>query len=433
MLEGKKLFTNLLFLFTSISLCLPLFAQSGRTVPSRSPEPTLEALVIPESKKEYPPCEAGLGEIVLLHTLELTKLADELNKFGNCGYRVEGIFRKHSLPEDRAIQSKFSLYFKRDTTSKYEYAWFLADRPGEAQTLANKLAETGFYFRKAMTFVEGACSESTQKRDQKDKESGPLGGYLSMGVYTGAIFLFERKAGSLKKNEYRILDGSTASTRVKDNEKKLADYAEKGFRPVGLWWLGFMRYHFVIAEKDDEIKPKGEYIYSDISLGTTKALTRFAKAGYRLVLTGNNFSILHRVGQEPIEIEYEAVPFYKDLIRRFPRFLEKGIVEVKVGADFSYCDVTDSEWFFITPTEKSKSGFRHKKYKLLTLENFANEYAKEKRWVPVKKIRFTEEQHKELQTAFSNKVYEMIKEGNEIRNFSVSNWMSIMLEPRTPF
>lgn len=115
MLEGKKLFTNLLFLFTSISLCLPLFAQSGRNVPSRSPEPTSEALVIPESKKEYPPCEAGLGEIVLLHTLELTKLADELNKFGNCGYRVEGIFRKHSLPEDRAIQSKFSLYFKRDT------------------------------------------------------------------------------------------------------------------------------------------------------------------------------------------------------------------------------------------------------------------------------------------------------------------------------
>jgi hypothetical protein len=430
MLEGKKFFTNLLFLFTGISLCLPLLAQSGRTVPSPSPEPSPEALVIPESKREYPPCEAGLGEVVILHTLELTKLADELNKFGNCGYRVEGILRKHSWPEDRAVQSKFSLYFKRDTTKKYEYAWFLAHRPGEAQTLANNLAEKGFYFKKAMSFVEGACSESTQKSDQKDKESGPLGGYLSMGVDTGAIFLFERKDGSVKKNEYRILDGSTASTRAKDNEKKLADYAAKGFRPVGLWWLGFMRYHFIVTEKDDEIKPEGEYIFSDISLGTAKALTRFAKAGYRLVLTGNNFSILNRISREPIEIEYEAVPFYKDLIKRFPPFLEKGIVEVKVGVDFSSCDVTDSEWFFISPTGKSKSGPRTKEYKLLTLEDFANEYAKEKGWVPVKKIRFTDAQLNELQTAFSNKVYETVKEGNEIKNFSIAGWMSILFERR---
>jgi hypothetical protein len=166
--------------------CATAPAQSGRTTPSPTPAP--ETAVLPDPKNESPPCVEERGEVVILHTLELARLADELNELGGCGYRVEDLFRSHADAEETARQSKFGVYLKRDRTNKHQYAWFLARRAGEAQTLANELAEKGYYFKKIMPFVEGACLDSTYKRSEPNKESNAAGGFLGGGFETGAIF-----------------------------------------------------------------------------------------------------------------------------------------------------------------------------------------------------------------------------------------------------
>ncbi len=422
--------TTLFLLFVYTGTWQPAVAQSGIKVPT--PTPFQETVVSPELEKEPPSCEEDFGEVVIFHGIELEKLAGELNKYGNCGYRIGNILKGHLGGEETVMQLTFYGFFEQDKAAKYEYAWFVARGPGEAQTLANKLAEKGFYLKKVQPFIEGACSERAQKIEKESNDSDDiLSKFSKFGLgRKGAFFLFERKAGEAKKNEYRVLDAFTIRTRMRENKPKFDEFVAKGFRPVALWWLGFSSYHFVIMEKDEAIKPEGEYIFVSKQLGTDKKLTQLAKAGYTLALTGSDFAILNRVDHKPLEIEYESFPYYGNFKKQLPKFQARGIVDVIATTTFTSCDAIEGEWFFISPSKKSKNKSQTENLKFLSLYDFTDEYAKQKGWDLKRKTDLIEAHKKELQTGFNDKVYETLKEGYKIKTFGLIDGPTVMFERR---
>lgn len=389
--------------FLSLFLLQAVFAQSGRII---TPPPTPESAPTPEIKKELPPCEEGLGKLVILPETKIDKLGDELNKYGNCGYRVGEIIHYQLINEETYKDMSFSGYFQKDENKKYEYSWFISYRPGEAQTLANNLAEKGFYWKKTISFMQDYCTESPQT--------------------PGAFFLFEREVGVFKKKDYKVLDGIIPSARQTESKQQFDELVAKGFRPVAVWWLAFWSYHLIVMERDEAIKPEGEYTFSNKELSTHKRMTELAKSGYRLVVMGADFAILNRVSKEPLGIEYEAIEYYNHFTKRLPRLLERGILDVKSGISY-FCDANEDEWFFIIPTKESKIVSPKKDTKFLIMKDSAEEYAKQKGWSEKKKD-YTDAEINEVRTYFYNKIYEAINEGYEIKKFGTAAGLTVMLE-----
>jgi hypothetical protein len=420
--------------FGAVCLCFVAvpqnFAQSGRILPA--PAPTHEAKEKPETK-DHPPCEEKFDQFIELHFMQVVDFFTLLNKYGECGYRLEKASR-YVLDSDAGIlQMKLVGLTKQYKGDKYEYAWFIARSPGEAQTFANNLAEKGFYFKESMSFVYGRCGTIAQKQKEENKGLGSLGDILNMGMgQIGSFFVFERKAGSFKKNEYRVLNARTTGKKgeLEENKKIMDEYIAKGFRPVDLWYLGFTSLHFVVMEKDDSIKPQGDYIFVSQYTGLNKKLTESAKLGYRLILAGYSFAVLNRLSTDPLNIEYDSIETYGDIEKKLLKWKAKNLSYVTTGISdyFTECDPFDGKWFFSVSSQPMKNEAALKEYQFINRNNFIDEYMRKNNLNPTKKNPLTNEQLQEIDIQFNAEINRLVKEGYTIVNYGVPNSTTLMLE-----
>lgn len=384
-----------------------------------------------EPKEKHQTCGDSIEDIVELRFIQIEQFISKVNQYGNCGYRLTHVVRVMLGSDDRLEQMSFSGILKKEENSQYEYAWFLATRPGEAQTLANNLAEKGFYFRESMSFVYGRCNTIAEKQKSENKDLGILSDIFNIKLgQMGSFFLFEKKVGNLKKNEYRILDARITGKKgeLEANKKKMDDYIAKGFRPVDLWYIGEFNEHFVVMEKDESIKSEGDYIFVSSYYGMTKTLNEMAKKGYKLVLIGYAFALLNRIKVEPLHIEYDSFETYKDVSKKSRQWEGRNLSYVATGISgyFIDCDPFDGNWFFSIATEKTTD--KNKDILFLVRNDFIDEYFKKNGLNPTKKNPLTKEQIQEMDIEFNNELNRLFKEGYQIVNYGIPNAEVIMFE-----
>lgn len=315
---------------------------------------------------------------------------------------------------------KFSALLQKEVGSKYEYAWFIATDPGEAQTLANKQAASGFYFRESMSFVYGRCTDVAERQKRDNEKSGGLADIFNVKIgQMGSFFLFERKAGSVKKNEYRILDARITGKpdELANNKRKMDDYVAKGFRPVDLWYTGEWNEHFVVMEKDESVKPQGEYIFLSAYYDMHKKLKELGRQGYKLMFSGLAFALLQRTSDEPLNIEYDSFDSYKAIGKKLRNWKDKDISYVTTGISgfFAHCDPFDGKIFVsLSPKTNIVTVF-------LVRSEFIGDYFKRNGLNPTSRNPLTEKQIQDINKEFFDKIQNLIKEGYKIVNFSIPN------------
>ena len=400
-------------------------AQSGRPIPT--PGNTPEVAPSEESKNENPVCEENINEIEFIDTTERDEFIKRINRYGSCGYRLEKIARFPFNGNDTLEQISFTGLVKKDAGNKYEYSWFVAESPGRAQTLANKLADDGFYLKKAMSFVVGACGDRAAKIEKENSDGGVLGrlAILTVGD-NGMFFLFERKVGSPKKNEYRVIDAEIPNSKFKENERKMQNLAANGFRPVELWYSGFLQYHFLIMEKDEDIKPEGEYIFDKELYGVSKDLTKYAEKGFKLLIMGTGLSVLQRTSQTPQNVRYYSFHKFKEVQKNLPTKLKYATL-VETGLDYYpvTCDPFENRWFFTVPL-KEENNIQKKDVLFLNIWEYQVEFIKRKGLSL--EIPLTKEQKNEIELELNQRINQLLKENYEVINFNYLDGFTIMFE-----
>jgi Bacterial tandem repeat domain 1 len=362
-----------------------IFAQSGRVIPTSSPAPTPKAedSVFTEIKKESPPCDANAAQIVYLPHQKINDFVKELNRLGQCGYYLDKI-AKMPLGTESTVLGLFVFgVVKLDVPNKYEYNWFAGRTPGEVQTIANMQAEKGFYFRDKMMFISGRCSESTQKRKKENEDLGALGDLANLGLGTsGSVFIFERKNGVIKKNEYRVIDGATESGNkaLAQNQQKLDELVTKGFRPVDVFYLGVFDLFSVIMEKDENIKPEGEYRLLRNSYGINKKFSELSSEGFKPIAVGFYFAVLQRKTNDSLNLTFDSAENYNEVVKKLVKWNEQGAKYQTTGvADYDVgCDPFEGKLFFAVTTKKQTAGFAKSEYKILEMSDFNERSFKKK-------------------------------------------------------
>jgi hypothetical protein len=337
----------ILVLIASSAVC---FAQSGRPVPTPTPAPAPKVETAnPETAKDYPPCQEGLEDVIYIPPKAINEFVDEINRLGNCGYRLEKAARLPFGYEPEADLLAFGVV-KLDPGSRYEYLGFVANSAGRIVTLANQLAARGFYFRKQMMFIRyGGYSRSG------DDPLKDLAGMMKDIAGSGSVFIFERKNGVIKKNEYRVIDGwvETNKKSFARNQENLNDYVARGFRPVGVYYLGMFSAFAVIMEKDPEIKPAGEYLLYNKAYFMSKNFTKLGQQGYQPHLIGFYFALLHRTSNQPLNVKYDSAGEHDELIKKLPKLMEKGaeysLTAIANYSCYEYCDPYEGKPFFAMP------------------------------------------------------------------------------------
>ncbi len=416
--DGKRIFCAV---FGLVALCAIGFAQSGRTIVTPTPTPSPEVKTSnTEITRNYPACEKGLAEVLYLPPKKQDEFVDELNRLGNCGYRLEKTARIPFGLEPKGRQELWIFGVVRlDSENKYEYNWFVASRPGEIVTIANKQAEQGFYFRKQMLFIY----DSGYRRGEES--SGGLGDlariYLSSGA-SGSVFVFERKNGVIKKNEYRVLDGATDRSResLARNQEILNEHIAKGFRPVGVFYLGMFDRFAVIMEKDPEKKPDGEYLLFKQTYFMSKNLTKRSKEGYKPLFIGFRFALLYRMSNQPLIVSYDSAEDHGELTKKLPKLIEKGAEYQTTGiANYScydYCDPYEGKPFFAIPlTSQTKKS----DIKILEMTNVYERTKKKE-----KDVSYVESPSQEKLEAFQTH----LKDGYKIRDVFYSRELMVLFE-----
>ena len=185
--------------------------------------------------------------------------------------------------------------------------------------------------------------------------TGDLGRVILSSGSSGSVFIFERKNGVIKKNDYRVLDGATdrGQEALARNQENLNEHLARGFRPVGVFYLGSFDSFAVIMEKDAEIKPEGEYLLFRHDYFMSKNLTKRSKEGYKPLFIGFRFALLHRMNNQPLMVSYDSAEDYKELTKKLPKLIEKGADYQATGiANYScyeYCDHYEGKPFFAIP------------------------------------------------------------------------------------
>lgn len=337
------------------------FAQAGRKVPT----PTPEVSVSNQAVKEEPPCEKGLEEVIYIAPTRIRNFIEELNRLGRCGYRLEKA-DKLSLGAESTYDDLYVFaVVKLDEVgaNKYEYEWFVANSPGEIVTQADTRGENGFYFRKNMMFVAGRCGGAASRERSDNETLGALGDLMNLSLGSnGSVFIFERKNGVVKKREYRVLRGADkrGEKALAENQKTLDEYVAKGFRPVGIYYLGSFDSFAILAEKDDAIKPEGEYRILRYSYNATKLFTKLGAEGYQPVMVGWYFAVLQRKSGESTRISYESADKFSGIVKNLPEWSGAQYRLKGLGIYNSDCDLSENKLFFAVPTDAKAKRFEQK-------------------------------------------------------------------------
>jgi hypothetical protein len=420
--------------FAALLFLSSVFAQSGRQVPpTPTPTPQPEPSASPASRpaKTYPPCEGGLEPILVTLPLKIEKFSDEINRYGSCGYRVEKVVRLALASDISILDMELSAILRLEPGSRYEYAWFIAKRPGEAQTLANDLAAENFYFRASRSFVFQACGESAARQKKENDESGPLGSLMNMAIgEMGAFFLFERKSGVEKRNEYKVLNAriSGKGGELQENIRLMGLQMVKGFRPLDLWYTGFFNTHFIILEKDPSIQPeKGEYKFVSHYYGMSGEFRKLGRVGYRPVLMGYGFAMLHRRDEQPTGLEYETFDELPEIPKKTKSWAGRNVSFVTTGISNMSVNCDPFHGRFLMELTTKGTPIR-KELKFLSYSDFVEQYFRQKGWILSNKIPVTDEQKEEIRRAFNTEVNRHAKEGFTIVEWAYPFGMVMLLE-----
>ena len=408
-------------IFCLIASCAIGFSQSGRTIVTPTPTPEVKTSNT-ETAKNNTPCEEGLEEVLYIPPKKHNEFVEELNRLGNCGYRLEKAAR---IPFGlEATGGQELLVFgvvKLDSGNKYEYNWFVASRPGEIVTLANKQAKEGFYFHKQMLFIY----DSGYRRGGESSDGlGDLARILLSSGSSGSVFIFERKNGVIKKNEYRVLDGAVdrGKEALARNQKNLNEHIAQGFRPVGVFYLGTFDSFAVIMEKDPEIKPEGEYLLFRHDYFMSKNLTKRSQEGYKPLFIGFRFAVLHRMSNQSLMVSYDSAEDYNELTKKLPKLIEKGADYQATGiANYScydYCDPYEAKPFFAIPLARQT---KKSDIKILEMTNVYERTKKKEKGVSYLESP-TQEKIEEFQT--------LLKGGYIIRDLFFARELIILFERR---
>lgn len=345
--------TKFFLLFCILASATTLFAQSGRPIP---PIPT-PSQIIENSKtevtKELRSCETNLEEYIYIPPQNIVEFTNELNRYGNCGYRLE---KSNKIPlgvREPEFNSVFFAVMKLDAPNRYEYQWFEAYRPGEAQTRMNIRAKQGFYFKTSYPFQLIAANEDGSFSDMATNE---------LRSTYGTFLIFEKKAGELKQREYRVLFTNAIDSKIREQyQLNLNSSIAKGFRPVGVIKEG--ERFALIMEYDTDLFPKGEYLIftSWRRWGLSKELTELNKSGYQPMFITAFMSLLYRENNS----NPNHLTFYtfsnpekigeKQAELRTSRYFVSGIDEIS--------DDLSTSLIFVSDKNKKKQ-FEYKLYKM---------------------------------------------------------------------
>jgi hypothetical protein len=241
---------------------------------------------------------------------------------------------------------------QRDPEDSYEYDWFRANRPGEIVTKANALAEKGFYYRQNMMFSwlcgDGNSSDEEEENSARKREVGKYSSDMN-----GSVFIFEKRGGAnAKRNQYRLLNGADerGGKTLAQNQKVLDSYVAEGYRPVGIYYLGEYDLFAIIAEKDEAVKPEGDYRILRYKLNPSEKFTELAREGYMPVWVGMYFAILHRTSKDSVPVSYLSVDKFDEFAKKLPRY-PGAIYQVKGLGIYDFgCDLSLNKLFFVVPS-----------------------------------------------------------------------------------
>lgn len=429
-LENGYYIRSLGIIFCHLVIFVIGFPQSGRTVVMPPPE---VAVATTEISKNGVPCEKGLEEVLYIPVKNIGNFIEELNRFGNCGYRLEKA-TKLSLAGDETFNDLgVAGIIKLNPGNKYEYDWFESFSPGETITRINYRTEKGFYFRRNFLFTQGKCSTKIQEEKKDQDNSGipdAVGEFIRRGHQSsGTVFILERKNGIIKKNEYRVLDGAIgdSKTSIERNQQTLDDAVRKGFRPVGINFLGNEYDYSILVEKDSEIQPEGEYLILREVYGLNKKLSQLSQAGYKPLFIAQSFAILHRINNKPIQVSYEILDgSYASIPKKLAKWSEIGAnyqISAVNGFGFGsqgFCDTSESTDYFAIPLKLPISNKKYD-YKFLEMTNIMESM---KNKLPLRTLSFRNPPTEEAVQKF----YQLLREGYSIRDLSFGNDIMILFE-----
>jgi len=220
-----------------------------------------------------------------------------LNKAGKCGYRLVAMTKRPLGASEHFDQMGLSGVVQYEAGKHYDYDWFEAFSPGDAQTKMNIRGNAGFHFLRMIPFYQGLCKTYETQRATTDQENDTkeifsrLKGALSFTV--AAIYIMERSDISQGGKEYRVALGTWngATGLVRDLALELANAAKRGFRPVAMTaYKELNRYAVsILVEREKESQfnfpvPEYEIVFSES--GFEKKVNLLSKAGSHLLFEG---------------------------------------------------------------------------------------------------------------------------------------------------
>lgn len=297
-------------------------------------------------------CESDAnGHFRYIKSKNITKFISRLNSLAGCNYRVVEIAKKPLRDNFSFENLELSAILEKDKDA-FEYDWFEAFTPGEIQTRLDYRVEKGFYFKRAIIFVDGACksdSSFTPQITDSDRIFSEIKDFHN--TIRGTIIFLEKnlKNGESKSNvSYRTILGKQglANDGAQDLNESLGRLSGNGFSPVALFVhkVGFKMSTSILLEKLGGYKfvePKPDYEFLIASDGFERKLNRLTSIGYELPQAegffGHNYALVKKISNNSGVHHYKVVRSLKNKILNRADSRRLSLVTtgfIPVGCDF---------------------------------------------------------------------------------------------------
>lgn len=368
--HGYKRINN--WLWSSILILVCCLILRGQSNSVSTPTPAIETL---QSQKL---CKQGsLDKYKFIAATGIANFIGKLNESGNCGYRLVNLTKMPLYTSEKFDRMTLAAIVELESQKKYEYDWFEAFTPGEAQTRINHRANGGFYFRKMLPVAQGLCetspTTSVEKSDGK-RILDRLGETLSYSF--GGIYFLERRADSNERKEYRVLIGTAGWGKQTTDQlqSELNDKVQLGFRPVAMGLHKILNRYAVslLVERGEELQREiasPSYIIVRSEFGFEKKVNNLAKNGYKIIFEGEFSAFRHALMLKESDKyrprRYNSIDSTRESFSRKLSNLSKQAVRyVGLSSRVTGCDFAESRLIFESDQGNNRSASEFKTLKL---------------------------------------------------------------------
>lgn len=277
-------------LFFTVLIVLSNFqivAQSGRKDTQTSPTPSVNST--PEKESDNNIDKTELEKVRFLISGNLSRFAEEINKLGKLGYRVEKAF---NFGSDFSKSQSFAAVLRLDFLDTFEYELLVSPNPDYLESRLNFRSENGF--NPVQTFAVTACFD---KSFENDNDASILIPDI-LKFNKGDIFVLERINGVKKKTkDYKVYTGEIGLGKSPSKELQNAlDGSSKEYRPFKILFNkgGFVDFSVSIVLEDDLNKEeiqRTDYKFVKEVNGFEKEINSLAGAGYKF-LSGRRIGLI---------------------------------------------------------------------------------------------------------------------------------------------